>query len=131
MAALTPRLTSGLPRLRRGEAAWPQPGLALGLALALTLALTLTRALARAEPEPYAGYGAVERAAGWGRSTLPIALQRVGRRRSRTRRTRRMETHIDMPGLRVGRNQALVPTFSLPDPCERAGVTVAASLTLP
>ena len=56
------------------------------------------------------GYGAVERAAGWGRSTIPIAMQSVGKKTfTDTAYETHLETHISMPGLQV----AATPTPTL------------------
>ena len=64
------------------------------------------------------GYGAVERAAGWGRSTIPVAMQSVGKKTfTDTAYETHLETHISMPGLQVAATPTLTltptPTLSL------------------
>ena len=57
------------------------------------------------------GCGAVERAAGWGRSTVPIAMQSVGKKTfTDTAYETHLETHISMPGLQVAPSPTLTPT---------------------
>ena len=63
------------------------------------------------------GCGAVERAAGWGRSTIPIAMQSVGKKTfTDTAYETHLETHISMPGLQVAPSPALTPPYPYPNP---------------